>query len=98
MKAQHQLRLLHVRSQHGYTSRVSEGMPGEPEAVSADYQRQLTRRAQADERARDTDRIREATAAMSDALGTLDGVRGVESQVRAMRRQLAQLRHKLRGA
>lgn len=38
-------RLLHARSEHGYTSRQAEALPGEPEAVSAETQRRLTRQA-----------------------------------------------------
>lgn len=39
------VRLLAARSEHGYTDRLDRALPEEPEAVSADCQRQLTARA-----------------------------------------------------
>jgi hypothetical protein len=49
-------RLLHVRSELGYTDRPSRALPHEPEAVSAGEQRRLT----ADAHDRASEREREA--------------------------------------
>jgi len=91
----HQPRLLHQRSQFGYTASSAEAMTAEPEAVSADEQRRLTRRAHNAEHARDVARAEAACDAIAAALDQLAAARTVESNVRAMRRQLAQLRRKL---
>lgn len=91
----HLPRLLHMRSQFGYTPRSAEALPHEPEAVSADEQRRMTRRAQAAEREREQEQVQNACEAIASALQALDGVSGVDSQVRAMRRQLAQLQRRL---
>jgi hypothetical protein len=42
-------RLLHRRSEHGYTDRPRDALHGEPEAVPADYQPQLSDRARRDQ-------------------------------------------------
>jgi hypothetical protein len=42
-------RLLHRRSQYGYTDRPGDALRGEPEAVPASYQRQLSERARRDQ-------------------------------------------------
>lgn len=45
-------RLLHRRGEYGYTHLAAEALPGEPEAVDAEVQRELTRRARLTERER----------------------------------------------
>ena len=97
MRTTHLPRLLHSRSQFGYTPRSYEALAHEPEAVSADEQRSLTRRAQSTERERAADRVRAACEQITQALNVLDGAHGVDSQVRAMRRQLAQLQRRARS-
>lgn len=87
-------RLLHARSQHGYTSAVAEALPLEPEAVPSDYQRELTARSHRTAKQRDRDAVRAASDRIADELDTLGALvsdRRVASHVRAMRRQLSQL-------
>ena len=88
-------RLLHQRSHYGYTDRPSQALRQEPEAVSADEQRKLTRRAKDNGKAREQERARGACDAIDAALTQLDATHTVDSNVRAMRRQLAQLRRRL---
>lgn len=96
-RAPHLPRLLHGRSQYGYTTRASEALTMEPEAVSADEQRQITRAAHqtADEREHELliaaqDRI----GAELDFLAAQRLDRRTASHVRAMQRQLVQLTRK----
>jgi hypothetical protein len=44
------VRLLALRSELGYTDRIDRALPDEPEAVSTDAQRQITRAAHRSER------------------------------------------------
>lgn len=85
-------RLLHQRSQFGYTDRYVEAMSDEPEAVPADYQRELTRRAQRSEEERQRDEFADALKRISTALDDLAPFVD-RSQVRAMRRQFKRLGH-----
>jgi hypothetical protein len=88
-------RLLHMRSQYGYTQRPSEAMIGEPEAVSADTQRRLTRDAARAQDERDRELFREAAEHVDVLLARLEERAGMRSQIRAVRRQLEELGRKL---
>jgi hypothetical protein len=88
-------RLLHIRSQHGYTSSMAEALAHEPEAVTADEQRELTKRAHASTAARDRELIEGCAQRISvelSALSTGARSRRVSSHVRAMQRQVSILR------
>jgi hypothetical protein len=86
-------RLLHVRSELGYTDRPSRALPLEPEAVSAAEQRRLS----LDARFRAEEREREAWArclgiirgALEDARRELD--RGLAAELRGLERQLERI-------
>lgn len=92
-------RLLHRHSQHGYTSRPSEALQGEPEAVSADEQAQITRDAQRTAQARERAVIDEALTVIRPQLDLLDQLtdRAVTSSARVLRRQLDQLARLLKA-
>ena len=87
-------RLLHKRSHHGYTTDPAKAMFGEPEAVSADAQRAIT--AQAHDHAHQL-QVAKWIEARADIQRRLDWVwsqrfrRDVQSQVRALERQLQRL-------
>jgi len=91
----HLPRLLHARSQFGYTPRTTEALNGEPEAVSAEEQRRLTRQAQQSQQQQEAERARVAVEQITDGLQALSGIGSLDSQVRAMRRQLAQVQRRL---
>jgi hypothetical protein len=90
-------RLLHRRSEHGYTDRPAQALTAEPEAVSAAEQRRLTTEA----RRRATEREREAwhrfRTIVVPELVALGGVldRGLASDLRALARQLERIDRKL---
>jgi hypothetical protein len=85
-------RLLHARSEFGYTDRLRSALPEEPEAVPADYQRRLSRAASTRRRLRD----REAWLACRDRIKVeLQLLRGhrfdnreVATSLRVMQRQI----------
>lgn len=92
------LRLLAARSEHGYTDRLDRALPDEPEAVSADWQRDLTRRAA---RAH-ANRVRaEWEERRSRIAAELEGVRSfareLDEDVRLMQRQLDKLDRRARA-
>lgn len=69
-------------------------MPSEPEAVPADYQALLTRRAAQNAAERDATELRASQQRIRDELDYLASLQlspRFRSHVRAMRRQLAQL-------
>jgi hypothetical protein len=90
-------RLLHRRSELGYTDRPDLAMPHEPEAVSSSEQRRLT----AEARARASEREREAwrrfRAIVLPELVELNAAldRGLTSDLRALARQLERIEQKL---
>lgn len=87
-------RLLHSRSEYGYTSRPSEAMSTEPEAVPADYQAQLSQRARRTAVEQAAGERRDAQAqlvAALDAYAALQLSPRDKSTLRAMRRQAANL-------
>lgn len=91
-------RLLHRRSELGYTDRTVRSLSGEPEAVPANYQRQLTAAAPKRAAARD----HEVWIASRDRIvGELDRLRGhrfardVTSELRVIERQLARIGERL---
>jgi hypothetical protein len=90
-------RLLARRSEVGYTETTMRAMPGEPEAVTADEQETITRRAHADADARRRDQakaILTGLGAAVDAIETIFGDAALE-EVRAMRRELARIERKV---
>lgn len=90
----HLPRLLHARSQYGYTTRPSEALSMEPEAVTPDEQRQITRAAQLTAEEREQALLRESRGRIEAELTFLASQRldrRTQSHVRAMQRQLAQL-------
>lgn len=94
------LRLLHARSQHGYTDNPSRAMFGEPEAVSADVQRELTADSLAREHEAQVAQWRTRRAAIARELDWLRSQRfqrDVRSAVRALDRQLANLDRRIAG-
>jgi hypothetical protein len=80
------VRLLALRSELGYTDRIDRALPDEPEAVSADDQRRLTRDARHVERAL----FVEARDSMRAALTLLSGAsfKRIENDVRLISRTL----------
>ena len=93
------MRLLAVRSEHGYTDRLDRALPEEPEAVSAEEQRQLTARAAraASDRSRSEWEARhEEIATALDGLAALPFARELQPEVRAMRAQLDRLARRVR--
>lgn len=88
-------RLLHIRSQHGYTSSMTEALQHEPEAVTEAEQRELTRRSRASVAQRERELIESAVERISSELSTLAtsaSTRRISSHVRAMQRQVTILR------
>jgi hypothetical protein len=84
-------RLLHRRSEHGYTDRAAEAMSDEPEAVDQATQRLLT--AQAGRRAhlRDREQWRQARTDFVRGLTALRGLQGTVDDCRVISRQLDRL-------
>lgn len=96
---EHEPRLLHARSEHGYTHTAAQALPGEPEAVSETYQAHLTRQAAHRGAERDLEALRAAAFALAEALNVLAALpldARMTSHVRAMRRQLQQLDRRIR--
>jgi hypothetical protein len=92
-------RLLARRSELGYTPRTAQALNGEPEAVSAGEQGELTRQAahRADERERALWRNRRDVIAgqLEHAHRELD--RSIASDLRVIERQLERITRKLRA-
>ena len=87
-------RLLAARSEYGYTDRIDRAMTDEPEAVTAEEQRQLTRYAalSAAAEARADWRTRRARiAAELEAVAAQGYARGLGSELRLVERQLLKL-------
>lgn len=93
-------RYLAARSQYGYTDRADLALFGEPEAVPAQTQRELTaqahRRAKLDQR-QEWEQRRAAIQRELDWLYSQRFERDVRSSVRALERTLSTLDKKLRG-
>jgi hypothetical protein len=93
-EAQQGPRLLAARSEFGYTDRVDRALQEEPEAVPPDYQREITRRAALDAKARARadyyDRRRRIAQELA-AISRQSYARGLGSDVRLVERQLAKL-------
>jgi len=92
-----QPRLLHQRSQYGYTQRPSEAMQHEPEAVSVDEQRRITKDAQRAATERNMQLVELASGRIGgelEALAQLALPPALASHVRAMRRQVETMRRK----
>jgi len=91
------LRLLHARSQYGYTPSIAQALPDEPEAVPEQVQLLLTRlaarRASARKRS-DWVARRARLRAEVAALGELYG-REVAEELRSLERSMARLDRKL---
>ena len=88
-------RLLHSRSELGYTSQPIEALSDEPEAVPAEYQQQLSRAAAASARDRQLDAVRRLVEQIEPALDSLARIRldrDLRSTTRAIERQLRQLK------
>ncbi len=93
-------RLLHVRSEHGYTDRPDRALRDEPEAVSEREQRLLTDRARLVDAERGRDRWRASYAVLVSELAELGGVRfdvDVSSDLRAIERLADRINRKLRA-
>jgi hypothetical protein len=95
-------RLLHRRSEHGYTHVVHEALPGEPEAVSAAEQAAMSRRAREAQRARARQEWERADAQIHDAVNGFRQraghvPRGAESGVRAVLRASEQVGRRLQA-
>lgn len=85
-------RLLAARSEFGYTDRMDRALRDEPEAVSPEEQRRLTRQAglDAQERARSDWLQRRARLALElDALSRQPYTKTLGSELRLVERQLA---------
>jgi hypothetical protein len=78
-------RLLHQRSELGYTSSSSEALRAEPEAVPEDYQERLSVEA---ERRRQAKRREAWERARSTILGGVDSFSGEAENDRALANQL----------
>lgn len=88
-------RLLHSRSELGYTSQPMEALEDEPEAVPVEYQRRLSDDALAASRDRQLDAVRELLDVLSPALDAIAALRldrDLRSTLRAMQRQRDQLK------
>lgn len=84
-------RLLHQRSELGYTDRMQAALAQEPEAVDADYQRELTAAAPRRAQARDQEAWSASRERIRQELAVLGGhrfPRDVSSQLRVIGRQL----------
>jgi hypothetical protein len=84
-------RLLHRRSELGYTDESRNALPGEPEAVPADYQRELTAAASRRAAARDLEvwtSCRDRMRAELVLLRQHRFARDVTSELRVIERQL----------
>jgi hypothetical protein len=88
-------RLLHRRSELGYTDRPAVALPNEPEAVSPEVQRGLT--AQAALRARRADRASwlRARELLLAGIAELHRLPGTVDDRRVLARQVDRLEHKL---
>lgn len=89
-------RLLHRHSEYGYTTQPREAIEGEPEAVSADYQRRLANGAETAEREREREAIAAAAEVIRAALDALTA-RKLSPTVRATARSMARQLDKLEG-
>jgi hypothetical protein len=93
-------RLLHRRSQHGYTDRLDLALSHEPEAISADDQAFLTARAHRAERQvqlREWEERRAAIAREIDWLHSQRFERDVSKTLRVLRRQLDRVDKQITG-
>jgi hypothetical protein len=90
-------RLLHRRSEHGYTDRLAQAMPHEPEAISALEQSHLTDDAHRRASQRELDAWRRFLEIVGPELVELSRAldRGLASDLRALGRQLERIDRKL---
>lgn len=90
-------RLLHARSEHGYTDNPNRALPEEPEAVSPAYQRYLTRQASRNEASRRRETWNESRSIIGRELAVLTAALGVEvaSDLRAIERGLDRIDRRL---
>jgi hypothetical protein len=87
-------RLLAARSEYGYTDRPDRAMRDEPEAVSADAQRQMTRQAALGAAAEARADWHERQARIKAELALVAGqayARGLSPELRVLERQLLKL-------
>jgi hypothetical protein len=92
------LRLLHARSQYGYTDRPDLALRSEPEAISQEAQDALAARSQRAARDAQLEEWRERRGAVARELQWLYSQRlrrDVRTQLRAVQRQLDRLDRKL---
>jgi hypothetical protein len=89
------IRLLALRSEHGYTERVDRALPDEPEAVSAAEQRYQTRQAARLKAERERETWRKARSSILLAIESVHVEVDVESELRAMRRACERVDRKL---
>lgn len=93
-------RLLHRRSQHGYTDRLDLALPHEPEAISAADQAFLTARAQRAQhqvQLQEWEARRAAIAREIDWLYSQRFARDVSKTLRTLRRQLDRVDKQITG-
>lgn len=91
-------RLLHQRSECGYTAEPHQALSDEPEAVSEAEQRSLTRQAHRAKAARDRFALCSATAVIELELEALELARvepNLSADIRAIRRTLDKMRRQL---
>jgi len=90
-------RLLHARSEHGYTHSTAEALPHEPEAVPADYQAELTRLAHVQAELRKRTVWHQHRRVMWQVFSFAEQAFGreVASELRALQRDLARLDRRL---
>ena len=90
--------MLHVRSELAYTSNPLRALPDEPEAVPADYQRELVMRADRVARCRRRDQwvgIRTVLADGLDRLRLAPFAGDCDAEVRMLEQGLSRLERKL---
>jgi hypothetical protein len=90
-------RLLHARSQYGYTHVAALALPGEPEAVPEEVQLEFTRRAHLQLELRKRSRGRRLVGQLGAMVEELERSLGSElaADVRALARAAARLDRKL---
>jgi hypothetical protein len=90
-------RLLHAKSQYGYTRSTAEALPDEPEAVSAPYQAELTRQAHVAAELRKQRVWHQHRQVMWQVFSFVEQAFGreVASELRALQRDMARLDRRL---
>jgi hypothetical protein len=101
-------RLLHARSEYGYTDRIQAALPHEPEAVSAEEQKRQTLQARRDDQQRRADAWKAAHGQIDGALQrfkqegrpdprTVSDLRVIERQARRVGERLRPDAHAQHG-